>query len=605
MEDLLGAVLARELATTDLQLCDGRGCGPEERLFPSSASCASREGAFEKSFDVCGRVWTVSAHARPAFFTAVGRRGHWEILAAGAILSLMLGCVLALVQGAEARAMALAELRGEALRATESQYREVFEKAPLGMATVDTLTGRYLAVNPRLGQILGYGQEELLALTYHDLTHPDHRVPGLQAMERLNTGEVDEFVFEKRYLRKDGQEVWAVLRVSRLPVLPGESPRHLAMITDITDRKRAEAALLESEARFRSVVENAGDAIAIHDLAGRFHFCNPEVARSTGYTLEELRTLSVRDLVPDLEAGLPSGTWENLAFGQQHSYLGLSRRKDGTTFPIDARIGVLRADGPRMILVVVRDLSERLQARESELRARKAESLVLMAGSIAHDFNNLFQAIQSNLEIAALHVRAQEAPSQSIAQAKGALQQAVSLSWKILDFSGRGFLRLEPLVLGPWLTALAEALRGEQREGFLLELECLAMPTILADRAKLEQVVRALVSNAVEAALPGTAHIRLRLESSVRRSASTGVWPLDPPLGPSAILVLSDAGPGVPQAQLGLVCDPFFTTRERGRGLGLAAAVGILRAHHAGLWLGPGEDGGLSAELYFPLEEPD
>jgi PAS domain S-box-containing protein len=380
---------------------------------------------------------------------------------------------------------------------------------------------------------------------------------------------------------------------------------YVGACSDIHEQKAALDALRESGTRFRSVVENAVDAIFVNDMAGRILLCNREACRSTGYSQDELLRLRVGDLAPELPDAAHFEALRTLAIGQQLTFDGQIRRKDGTTFPAEVHIGLLSEEEPRRILAMARNLSEREHARESEHRARKAESLVLMAGGIAHDFNNLFQAVLSNMEIAELLAGKLESVREPIGQAKEVLRKAVSLSWKMLDFSGRGIVHLQPLDLGPWLEQFRAALEPGLPPSFRLELECEPVPGIDGDPSKLEQVLKAAVDNALEAAGPGGGCVRLRLFTDFGPGQpgpqSPGIWPIERPKGPASVcLEIADDGPGVPLERLGLVCDPFYTTKEPGRGLGLPAAVGILNAHGAGLHLLNGEGKGLILRLHFP-----
>lgn len=345
--------------------------------------------------------------------------------------------------------------------------------------------------------------------------------------------------------------------------------------------------------RFRNLVENALDPIVLFDPEGRILLANLEASRLTGYSREELGELRVQDLSPDMPMEDYEKIWNSLAFGESRRFEGRTRRKDGTSFPVEVRIGLLAPGEPRQILSMVRDLSAADQAAQSELRARKAESLVLMAGGIAHDFNNVFQAIQSNLEIAGFLTKGNADLALTLDQARVALGRAVTLSRKMLDFSGQGIVRLEPMELEDLLD------RVPLKPGLVLERDFHAVPPILGDPGKLEQVVTAMMDNAMEA---GASRVRLRLRTHAGTGAAPhqGVWPLPQFHAPGTVcLEVLDDGPGVPPEKLHLICDPFYTTREPGRGLGLAAAVGILKAHRAGFHVQNGEEEGLVLRMYF------
>ncbi|BDU72835.1 PAS domain S-box protein [Mesoterricola silvestris] len=591
MGDLARAALARDLALGDFSLTDAGAGGPGQLLYESRPGAGGM--GLGGRVRVGDREWTLRVRSGPAFFAATGHRNHWEILAAGLVLSLGLGAVLALYQGAEDRARRRAEAMARELRDTEARFQTVFRKAPVGMAIVDTATGRFLTVNPRLEQILGYSSAELKERTFLAMTHPDHVASDLVSMAELISGAVEEYAKEKRYLHRDGHVVWGRVRVARLPREEGADPRHLALVEDITDRIQVMESLRRDEARFRNLVENAVDPIVLFDAEGRILLANGEASRLTGYSREEFAEMRVQDLSPEMPMEEYARIWNGLDFGESRRFEGLTRRKDGTTFPVEVRIGLLEPGEPRQILSMVRDLSAVDLAAQSEARARKAESLVLMAGGIAHDFNNVFQAVQSNLEIAGFLTRGKDDLTQVLDQARLALGRAVVLARKMLDFSGRGIVRPVPLDLAALLERIPAV------PGLEVQRDFLPVPQVLGDAGKLEQVVTALLENAREAGA-SRVQLQLRTHTGAESAADQGFWALSRFHGAGAVcLRVRDDGPGVPPERLSLVCDPFYTTREPGRGLGLAAAVGILKAHRAGFHLRNGEDGGLVARLFF------
>ena len=731
MMDFMGAVLSQERGLADVEFFDGPTPSPETRLFDSepSHSALRADSHLERRLEVGGRVWTAMVEPSQAFYDEKGRKSHWEVLSGGLIASLLLFAVLAVSVGAEGRARRLADQRGEEILATEAQFRALFECATLGMAIVDTASGRYLSVNPRLGMILGYSSEELLERTFSDVTHPDYLKADQEAARDLAAGKILEIQREKCYVHRDGHVIWGRLDLVRLPTPPGERPRHLALVEDIselhrvaevirsneerfrqlfelspdpttllrlsdgalvmanqawyeitglkeeealghsptelgswsrpeerlalmeelrrygaiatrettllrrdgperhvlitarllrfgeeelalvmgkdvTERHQVEEALRASEARFRSVIENAGDAILVNDEEGHILLCNRAASTSTGYTMEELLRMRVSDFDSGYREAGNALARQALKPGEQLSIAARHRRKDGTLFPVEVRISLLREEEPRQILAVVRDLSEREQVQENELRARKAESLVLMAGGIAHDFNNLFQAIQGNLEIIWMRAKGVPPIAEPLSRAQGALNRAVSLSWKMLDFSGHGFVQLESLDLENWLPAYLATLQLDLPPTFHLDLACGPVPRVLADRSKLEQMLKAIVDNSREAAGPrGSLRLRLHVDfgEDQARPGEAGIWPLRRPGLPATVcLEIGDDGPGVPEEKLHLICDPFYTTKEPGRGLGLSVVLGLLRAHRAGLHILNGAGKGLILRIHFP-----
>ncbi|MFN7959546.1 MAG: PAS domain S-box protein [Holophagaceae bacterium] len=741
MADFIQSTLARDLRSMDLALFDATGTGGPVLVFDSDPGHPGPEKAASTvhAFEVAGRIWRTHIHPNPSFHAEVGQNHHTEILLGGLTASLLLFTLLAAILGAEGRAQRLARLREEELLATEAQFRILFEKAPFGMAIVDSESGRFLSVNAHLGRILGYSPEELVARNFQSITHPEHLAADLASVQDLARGTAQVIRKDKRYLHRDGQEVWGRLSMVGLPAEEGGPARHLSIVEDITELRRSSQAVLDSESRLRILSDQLPDSFLYQYLsrpgeAPRFLYLSAGVERLCGLKAEdvvrdpgllfgqvdpamrsaylEAEAASARNQTPfamDLRQRHADGTWrwfrvrsmprpqpdgsvlwEGISTDvteAQHSLLKLEEGEarfrvviekapvplflhregrfvylnpaslrllkagsaeeligqpvldrvhpddraqalerirlalatggeaplleerllalDGSVLHVEVLGRAVTVDGQPTMLVFAQDVSGRKQADMTELRARKAESLVLMAGSIAHDFNNIFQGVLGFLEVAGIRAGENAELRLLLGKAEGSLRKAIGLSWKMLDFSGRALVKQERLDLEAWLPAFAATLQLELPATLGLEVACEPAPFILGDRVRLEEVLEALVANAREAAVPLAGRVRLRLfvDFGADRPdlASPGIWPLRRPELPATVcLEVADEGPGVPGMILERICDPFFTTHELGRGLGLASVTGILQAHRAGLHLFNGERGGFTVRMHFP-----
>lgn len=262
---------------------------------------------------------------------------------------------------------------------------------------------------------------------------------------------------------------------------------------------------------------------------------------------------------------------------------------------------------PRRLAGFWSDVTERRRAEESRRQAEKAQSLTLMAAGVAHDFNNRFQTILSNLELAH-HALPPAAPAQAaLARAMAVLQDTAGLSARILSFTGRGFRQPESLDLPDLLRSLQGDLEARVARAPGAALRC-SIPEgplrVEGDPDQVAQVAQALVQNAAEAlAGPGTVALRIGEATLGQEDLLLGHWIERPVPGPFLVLEVSDAGPGVDTDVLGRLGDPFFSTKGPGRGLGLAAARGILRSHRGGLQVLPEPGGGSRFRAWFPRPE--
>ncbi len=277
----------------------------------------------------------------------------------------------------------------EALRESEERFRGTFENAAVGIAHTDP-ERRFLRVNEKFCAIVGYPREELLEKTWHDITHPDDLAASSDVSAAALRGESPGLPLEKRYLRKDGSLVWVELVISLQRDAAGAPGYLIAIIQDISRRKRLEEALRESEKRFRTFVDHATDAFLLLDDRHVVLDVNRQACRSLGYTRDELVGTTPPDFDPDVtpadieEINRKLNAGETVAFESRH------RRKDGTVFPVEVRSQAFWEDGRRLTVAMARDITEHKRAeealRESERRFRiLAEALPHMVWTAGPD----------------------------------------------------------------------------------------------------------------------------------------------------------------------------------------------------------------------------
>ncbi|MDP3082437.1 MAG: PAS domain S-box protein [Rubrivivax sp.] len=257
-----------------------------------------------------------------------------------------------------------------ALRDSEARFRATFEQAAVGVALVG-LDGRWLRINQRLCDIVGYSAAELELLRYQDITHADDLGADLGLVQRLLAGEMNTYSLEKRYLRKSGEAVWIQLVVSLVRGDDGAPSYFISVVSDIDDRRRAEAALAQARSRLQGILDSAMDAIVSIDDEQRIVLFNPAAERMFGWTAAQLQGQSIDRLLPlaardrhaehirhfaaDGKTSRPMGVK-----GALGALSGL--RADGSEFPIEASISQLTQEGRRFLTVILRDTTERMRA---------------------------------------------------------------------------------------------------------------------------------------------------------------------------------------------------------------------------------------------------
>ena len=338
----------------------------------------------------------------------------------------------------------------EALRASEEQFRAMFDFASVGVAQANPKTGRLSRVNPKLCLITGYSAEELLTRRFSDITHPDDRERDWTLFERTVTTGGSEYQIEKRYVRKDGSIAWANVNVTVLRDATGAPARTIALILDITERRRAAEALAASETRYRALFENAAEGIiAIDPDSKRFQFFNPALCAMFGYAPDEFGRLTLADIHPkealekllDEIRTLTSGT-------PLVSPATPCLRKDGTPFVADVHGSLIEIAGRKVIFGFFADVTARLRLEAQFLQAQKMEAVGRLAGGVAHDFNNLLTVIQGYGEL--LHASLADDPErrESLGEIVKAAERAAALTRQLLAFSRQQVLEMRILDVG-------------------------------------------------------------------------------------------------------------------------------------------------------------
>ncbi|MGE3957742.1 MAG: PAS domain S-box protein [Vicinamibacterales bacterium] len=491
--------------------------------------------------------------------------------------------------------------RAEAqLRISEERFRHIFENAAVGIAEVD-LEGRFVTVNDTLCAITGYSRDELLALTFQDLTHPDDLEADLALASKLASGELTRYTLEKRYIRKDGQAIDVNLSGSAVRGLDDEVLHFVAVVEDISERRKAEAALRRSEQEFRSVFEHAATGIAITDMDGRFIQCNSAYEAIVGFTQDELRARHFPQLVHPDDRDANMRLIDDLRAGRR-PHIELENRyvrADGSPVWVHKFVTLLSdaQHRPTRIMALVTDITgKRFQdERQREELRRKDEFIAVLA----HELRNPLAPIRTSVSV----LRHLGSDDPVLARCRDVIDRQVShmarLIDDLLDVSrlSRGELRLQkkPARLTAIIsdaTELAEALIRQQRQRLVLQ----GVPdtlTLHADAARLTQVVGNLLHNAAKYSPPDT-EIVLQVE-----------------LPPGSVVIqVRDQGVGIPAGQIERVFDLFAQTdnarelSKGGLGIGLALARRLVEMHGgtiAAASAGPGRGSEFTVRL--PIDQ--
>ncbi len=370
--------------------------------------------------------------------------------------------------------------------------------------------------------------------------------------------------------------------------------------------QRRLAELNASEAKLRAIFNSTHDAILIHDFDGRVEEANDPMLALFRIPRERVGTLTVADLTAPgpLLARLPKLFEEMREGGDQLFEWRCRRPLDGSEFEVEVSLRSGEWGNRRMLVAVVRDISERKRAEaerrrlEEELaQMRRMESIGRLAGGMAHDFNNMLTPILSYATMLRDELPADDERRADLGEVVRAAERARDLVRQLLAYSRRQTFALKPLDLGEMVRGFERMLRRVVREDIVLRLELAATPVLIhGDVGQIEQTLMNLVVNAQDA-MPQGGTLRI----GTADVAEGGAKPLGL-AGGSSVLWVEDTGTGMDEATRARIFEPFFTTKAvgKGSGLGLASAYGIVRQHEGQILVESEVGRGTRFELHFP-----
>jgi PAS domain S-box-containing protein len=471
---------------------------------------------------------------------------------------------------------------------SERRYRWLVEGSIQGVTILrDWVT---LFANLALAKILGYGSpRELVGLDARCWIAPHEvaRVETYAAARRR--GEPVASRFEFQALRKDGALIWAEVEVS--PVVWEGGPAVQITGFDVTERKRAEAALRDSSEFQKQIIASARSGVVVYDRELRYLVWNPLMEELTGLRAESVIGKHCLDLFPFLRERGVYELLERARAGEtitspDFRYTIPSTGKGGW---VSGRYGpLLDANGTIIgVIATVRDVTDRRHAEEArhqseeQLReAQKMEAVGQLAGRIAHDFNNLLAVITGRSDLLLRRLAAEDPARRDVELVKKTADRAATLTKQLLAFSRKQMLRPEVLDLNRIIAGVVQML--QRLIGENIDLVTLLDPNlgfVRADPAQIEQIVLNLAVNARDAMPQGG---RLSIETaSVDLDDTFADANPGAAAGPYVRFQVRDTGSGMSPEVQARIFEPFFTTKEigKGTGLGLAIVYGIIKQH--------------------------
>jgi two-component system, cell cycle sensor histidine kinase and response regulator CckA len=484
--------------------------------------------------------------------------------------------VLAMVEDSTERRLA-----EEALLSSEARYRRVVEMAYEGVWTIDrhALTDY---VNPRMASMLGYAAEEMLGRSMFAFMDDDARGEAASNFERRQEGVAE--LHEFRLRRKDGAELWTLMSTNPILDANGEFVGALAMVTDITERKRAEDALRESETRYRLATRATDDMVYDWDVRAGTLYWTEAIKTVLGHEPDDPAT-AVRWWVEQLHPDDRDATLDSLSFALASTddtwraeYR--MRRGDGRYAQVLERAHIVRDSSatPTRMIGAIADQSRRHELEAQLRQSQKMEAVGRLAGGVAHDFNNLLMIIQNYTKLVADELPTGAASRTDLEEVLQAAERAGELTRQLLALGRKQVLRPEQLDINHAVASTAAILRRVIGEDIAIEtaLDPGVWP-VYVDHGQFEQVLMNLAVNARDA-MPSGGAIRLRTSNVVRSGHASDATRPTNDVGSYVSLIVEDTGTGIDPAILPEIFEPFFTTKAvgEGTGLGLSTVYGIV-----------------------------
>jgi PAS domain S-box-containing protein len=459
-------------------------------------------------------------------------------------------------------------------------FRLIFENAAIGIALVD-LEGHLVEINPAFLKMFGFSQEELHTQNFSMLFHPDEPQSGNCVYHYMPPGEGDHYRIEKRFICKDGLVIWGCLTISLVRHTNLEPHFFIAMIEDITHRKQMEEALIAETDRLAVMLRSIGDAVIATDMADRVVLMNQMAGNLTGWDPDDALGKPITQVFSIIDsrtrepyANLAANTLKNGKVDITENIMLVSR--DGAERCISLSIAPIRNSKGIYsgTISIFRDITEKQRMADELIKSQRFESMAMLAGGIAHDFNNLLAGILANAQLAKILLSKGKDITGNLMEIADAIKRAAHLTKQLLNFAKGGSPVKKAISIVELVKTNAEfSLRGTN-------VKCeYSLPDhiwpVEGDEGQLSQVINNLIINAFQA-MPEGGTLRISAENL---AVGTPEITLPSPKRNYVKITLKDTGIGIPADFLPKIFDPYFTTKEKGSGLGLATTYSIIKKH--------------------------
>ena len=455
---------------------------------------------------------------------------------------------------------------------------------------------------------LGYAEDEIKDRheEWESRLHPEDRPVAIERLKKYLAGQIAVYDAVFRMRHKDGSWRWVNARGEVLCDKQGKQTRLIGCHIDLTEQKLA----AESLELMKFCVDHTAENVVWISRHGRILYANHACYSRYGYSADEFLNMSIWDLdvVPDYQPDLWEKHFDDLKRRGNIVLETSHRAKDGRVFLMDVSANYVKVGDRELNFAFCRDISERKRAEEERRRlqeqlvnAQKLEELGVMASGVAHDFNNLLTAMLGNASLVRMELPPESPLECYLEEIESAARSAAKLTSQMLSYSGKGQFFIQSLRLDAMVNEAIPAFKNVVAKNVEIVLN-LEQASFEGDIDQIRQMIMNLISNASESfqGQPGKIYLRTGIRNVDASNLHLTYAPDQIPAGNYAFFEVQDHGCGIGKDTLQKIFDPFFTTKMMGRGLGLAAVLGIVRSHRGTIHVASEPGQGTTVEVLLP-----
>ncbi len=476
------------------------------------------------------------------------------------------------------RIIAKLKLSEAALRESEERYRKLVEFSPDAISIHSE--GKIVFINVAGAKLLGaVNPEQLIGKSVIDFVHPDYQEIARERIRLMREEGKNVSPIEEKFIKLDGSVM--DVEVIAMPFTYQGKPGIQVIIRDITNRKRAEEALKQSEEKYHTLIDNIQDGVFIIQ-DGKIQFANEASARMAGYTVGEVLGKEFREFVApeDLEMVAERNQRRHAGEDVPREYEFRALHKDGKTrVLLNMNVGLITYRGRVASMGTVKDITEKKKLESQLLRSQRMESVGTLASGIAHDMNNVLTPIMLSQEL--LREKLTDEESQRLLNTiERSTQRGANLMKQVMSFSKGVEGERNALQVAHIVSEIREIAKETFPRSIKIRTDIPKdLWTISGDATQLHQVIMNLCVNARDAMSNGGI-LSISAENLFIDEDYAHIN-TEAKIGPYIVITVSDTGTGIPPEVMDRIFEPFFTTKEHGKGtgLGLSTALGIVKSH--------------------------